>query len=262
MEGFKAFTHDLRSPIQGSAPLWDGTTPYHLPAVTLDTSSEACGAGWNFCREQHVALRIAGLWRDGRPARLFRVVGGPDSIERGDKLRSSTLTIVDEVTDFAPAIEALSEHFDKRFRAEMIEEQLAWLSALARPCRDDQVVQDGLRSALAVRGLSSWNLRRFDSARDARAAWDAIDAWASLAAWDAREAWSAWDAREDWSAWPAWEFWAARDALIVLYTSRIGWSTRPHDLLTVGIRDAYRCGLEIALPTGPTELGWAMGEAR
>jgi hypothetical protein len=31
--------------------------------------------------------------------------------------------------------------------------------------------------------------------------------------------------------------------------------------LTTGIRDAYRHGLEIALPTGPEELGWSMEAA-
>jgi hypothetical protein len=32
-------------------------------------------------------------------------------------------------------------------------------------------------------------------------------------------------------------------------------------MLTVGIREAYRHGLAIVLPTGTRELGWAMGAA-
>jgi hypothetical protein len=33
-------------------------------------------------------------------------------------------------------------------------------------------------------------------------------------------------------------------------------------VLTVGIRDAYCNGLAIAIPTGPTELGWAIEGVR
>ena len=37
-----------------------------------------------------------------------------------------------------------------------------------------------------------------------------------------------------------------------------GWIDYPTDLLTVGIREAYRHGLSIAIPTGPDEIGWEM----
>jgi hypothetical protein len=59
------------------------------------------------------------------------------------------------------------------------------------------------------------------------------------------------DARAAWAAWAA---------LTLTYASANAWVKHPANLLTVGIRDAYRSGLEIAVPTGPDELGWAMAE--
>jgi hypothetical protein len=44
----------------------------------------------------------------------------------------------------------------------------------------------------------------------------------------------------------------------VFYVSKKQWIKGPCDLLTVGLRDAYAHGLEIAMPTGPEELGWSM----
>ena len=43
---YRCFTHDLRSPVQGGDPIWDGRLPYDLPVVTVDTSQAECGAGW------------------------------------------------------------------------------------------------------------------------------------------------------------------------------------------------------------------------
>jgi len=51
---------------------------------------------------------------------------------------------------------------------------------------------------------------------------------------------------------------AARAALCIWYAARRGLFAAAPDMLTVGIRDAYRAGLTLALPTGPSELGWAM----
>jgi hypothetical protein len=34
----------------------------------------------------------------------------------------------------------------------------------------------------------------------------------------------------------------------------------PSGLLTTGVREAYGAGLDIAIPTGPNTLGWAMVE--
>ena len=64
-------THDLRPPVQGGPPIWDGRTPYVLPRVDVDTTDGDCAAGWNACGEAETALRTAGEWPDGRPSRLF-----------------------------------------------------------------------------------------------------------------------------------------------------------------------------------------------
>jgi hypothetical protein len=37
-----------------------------------------------------------------------------------------------------------------------------------------------------------------------------------------------------------------------------GWVDTPAELLTVGLRDAYRAGLAIAVPVEKDVLGWAM----
>lgn len=280
MEGYKVFTNDLCSPIQGGSPVWDGTLPYQLPAVHVDVDAEldGCGAGWNICREAASALRIAGLWPNGRPSRLYRVEAhDPDVIERKKNCRVATGTLVDEIVDLRPVIEELSAPFGS-LAPVMVDEQLAWREALSRPCRDEAAVEAGLRVALEVRRLT-WGLRRYDTARAARdvwasiAAWDAWDAWDARAAWDARDVWDAWDTRAAWeardawdarAAWDAWDARAARTArdawaaLNVFYVAHKGWIAHPPDLLTRGLRDAYRHGLALALPTGPDTLGWAM----
>ena len=87
--GWKVLTHDLRSPVRGGPPIFDGQCPTTLRAVMLDTGGDNCGAGWNYCEAPEAALTIAGLWPTGRPSRLFAVDGSADAIERGDKRRAS-----------------------------------------------------------------------------------------------------------------------------------------------------------------------------
>ncbi len=89
-----------------------------------------------------------------------------------------------------------------------------------------------------------------------------------------RAKWAAFGGRDARNAW------AARDALTVMFVTlsekssgvtctwtKNGpvWETiegpvYPPDLLTVGLREAYYAGLEIAVPTGKQELGWAMAD--
>lgn len=52
--------------------------------------------------------------------------------------------------------------------------------------------------------------------------------------------------------------WDAKDALAWEFAALSEWVTKDPQWLTTGIRDAYRNGLGIAIPTGPGELGWAM----
>ena len=222
--------------------MWDGTLSYTLPPVVVDDGPDDCAPGWNACAEGHTALRIAGLWPDGRPSRLFRVETDGLVVERGDKLRAATWCIVEEILDVTPHVRRMSEPFGE-LADEITAEQMAWRAALARPRHDEAAIETGLREALAARGIESWTLRRFN------------DAWAAR---DARAAWAARDARDARAARDAWDAWDARDALLVFYTSRRGWISSRTDLLTTGIRDAYAAGLAVAIPTGPTELGWAM----
>ena len=229
--GYKVLTHDLRPPIQGGDPIFDGTLPYVLPTVKVDQGDAECAAGWNACREGSTGLRIGGLWPDGWPSRLFAVETTAAVIERGDKLRSSTLTLVSE-EDVAPHIARMSEAFAPH-QMEMTASQLRWREALARPRHDESSVADGLTAALQARELG-WKLKRFDSAKDA---------------WDAKDAWAAWDAKAAWAAW---------DATIWRFAILQGWLNGELDKYDIGIRDAYAAGLHIAVPTGPKQLGWAM----
>jgi len=280
MTNYKVFTSDLCSPIQGGSPVWDGMLPYTAPVVELDKSQDACAVGWNFCRRASTALKIAGIWPNGYPSRLFEVEPIGDVIERGDKCRSAQITIVREVTDLRPAIEELSAPFGAH-KDEMVEEQLKWRESLSRPQYDPEKVEDGLRLALGKRGLAGWTMRRFKNARAFSGACNTSYAWAARSSWSARSSWkymsalSDWDSWYSWSARAAWYDWSyssdmaawadltasdARYALTVFYSSKMSWIKQPADLMTVGIRDAYLNGLEIAIPTGKKELGWAMVE--
>ena len=272
-EGWKVWTHDRRSPIQGGGPVWDGTYPAILPTVPLDTSDAECGSsGWHYCADLAEALRIGGMWPGGWPALYTQVVGSEDAIERGGKRRASSLVLRRQASEaeIAEAVLRFSAVFGPH-AATMAAEQLAWCEALARPLRDDTTVEAGLREALSARGLA-WAVKRYKTARAARDVWTARAAWDAWDASDVRAAWAVWavwDTRNARAVWAAWDIRdvravggakAAWDALTVQYASLMGWVSVPRDLLTRGIRNAYRNGLDVALPTGPDELGYAMIE--
>ena len=268
MRGFKIFTHDLRPPIQGGEPVWNGKIPFELPAVKLDESVGECGAGWNFVKDIKTGLKIAGMWPTGRPSRVFSVEATGKVVERSDKIRTDKLTVLAEVSD--EEINAAIYDFSKAFvphDRRMAESQIKWRRALSRPNRNEKKVEDGLTETLEVRGLK-WKLKKFDSARDAWAAravwaaWDARDAWDAWAAWASRDAWAAWaawDARDAWAAWAARDAW---DALTVEYSALKKWTKDSPELFTRGILSSYENGLGITIPTGESELGWAMEEKR
>ena len=297
MQGYKIFTHDLCSPIQGGTPVWDGETPYDLPTVELDHSPKKCAEGWNFTEDIETGLRIAGMWPNGWPSRVFAVETTGEVIVREEKRRTDQLRILHEVdeAEINEAIFRFSTLFGPH-QQRMADSQIAWRRALGRPFHDPDKAQEGLREALRARGLT-WQLREFKSAsdaREAREAWDAKVAWeanAAGAAWAAREAWAAWTAWTAWEAWEAnaarvawdakvawdarvaraawaawemmeawasWAAWAARAALVLQLAAQHEWVKRPPMLLSIGLRDAYENGLAIALPTGHHELGWAM----
>lgn len=262
MTAWKVLTHDFRPPIQGGDLVFDGSTPFHLPPVDVDETDEECGAGWNACHKLSDALRIAGLWRDGRPSTAWMVTNPVDPVvERGNKIRAASWTIERSATEdeVVAAIREIHAPFGEHQDA-IVEQVLLWRHALARPHRDAAVVVAGLQAALDARGLA-WGLKRFDTAgavraaSAARAAGDAWDTWAASAAGAARDAWD---------SWAAWAAGAARDALIAWYAATKGWIERDPMLLTTGLRDAYEHGLEIVLPVsdgGKTALGYAIGGA-
>ena len=272
IHAWKVLTHDLRLPVQGGEPVFDGKLPYVLSPAAVDDSPADCAAGWNACASPETALRIAGIWPNGRPARLFHVETGAEVVGRGNKLRAAAWTITAEATEdeVRAAIRALSAPFGD-LADEITEEQLAWRAALARPGHDAAAVEAGLRTALKTRRLSAWTTRSFACAEDAWAAWAAWAARDALAAGDARaargawDAWAAWAARDAWDAWDARDAWAARAAgdawaaITAWYAAKRGWVQT--DPLTTGIRDAYTAGLGVAIPTGPDELGWAMEDS-
>ena len=289
MTGYKVLTHDYRPPLQGGDPIWDGVTlPYQLPPVVLDESEADCAPGWHYCEHLADAFQLCGLWPSGWPSEAVVVEPGPERVERGAKARAASLTIVRRATDgeIEDAVLRLSEPFGGHADA-MAAEQFAWREALGRPRYEPSVVEEQLRAALHARELA-WELKQYPSARAARAAWATRDAravwgdratWAAMAGggdWAARDAMAAmadrvtWAARATMDAWAGWgptaawaardarDAWAARAALTVLYAALNGWIDGPADLLTVGIRDAYRHGLAVALPVADGILGWAM----
>jgi len=252
---YKVLSHSMCPPVRGGNPVCSiDDLPFTLPPVDVDDSNKECASGWNACSEGHIALRVAGLWPDGWPARIFQVQTHQPVIERGNKLRSSTWTIIEEV-DIAPHIERLSQAFGE-YAEVMTAEQLAWHRALCRPHYDPTIVERSLRAALAARGLS-WRLRHLDNDRSA---WNTRAAWAARATWNARAAWDTWNTRDAWAAWAAWDARAARAALTWHYASLMGWVNGSPNRYDIGIRNAYEHGLDVVVQTDHNELGWAMVE--
>ena len=275
MTYYKLFRHDRRSPIQTDSPIvWDGSLPFDLPVTALDTSDQECSRGWNWVENLAAGFQIASLWPAGRPSIV--VVGEPsdDVIRRLNKHRSSGGRLVRMATEdeIRGGVFDLSRVFGEHQSA-MVTEQLLWREALARPLRDQSVVIDQLSTALEARGLPDWGLREFPSARNMRAAWDegaaqdTVVAQAAVIAWGMRNARAmvaaraAWASRNDWFVWAAWDTWDTWVALTNYYAALTGWTDQRPDLLTVGLREAYRHGLGCLLPTGPNELGYVMAEA-
>ena len=196
MKGYKVFTHDLRPPIQGGEPVWNGKVPFELPEVKLDESDEECSHGWNFTEDIKTGLTIAGFWPNGRPSRVFEVEAIGKFVQRKEKIRADKLLVLSEVKEdgINDAIKTLSEKWFGSLAEEMTQSQILWREALGRPLHKISKIEEGLKEALEVRGLKKWKLKKFKTARAARDARDARDARAALAAWAAWAARDAWDA--------------------------------------------------------------------
>ena len=246
MTFYKIFTHDFCSPLQGGKPVFDGSIPFTLPTVELDTGNDECSHGWNFVDDLAKGFEIVGMWPNGRPSCVTVIEPSKDAIQRGNKWRSSSGKLVRFATEveIAQGIEQFSKVF-KGFEPEMANEQIAWRYALGRPENNEAAVVENLEKALVHRGLK-WTIKKYKTARAARAA---------RAAWDA---WAAWAAR---TAWDAGAAGAARAALTVFFSSKKEWTKDPADLLTLGLREAYANGLEIAVPVAKDTLGYAMAKS-
>lgn len=150
---YRVTTHDCRPPIRGGDPIFDGTTPFVLPRVHLDRTSTHCAPGWRWVETPQEALRIAGLWPDGRPSRLWRGEVDPADLHlAGGKPRSATGTIVEEA-EISDAI----------------------LADLHRPMAGDglpveAIVAEGL-SAVVLVPLAELDLRLDNPTGRAHAAW-------------------------------------------------------------------------------------------
>ena len=199
-------------------------------------------------------------------------------------MRASSLNLIRQATreEIGEAVGRFSEVFGKHAE-EMAREQMAWFEALGRPLWDEDKVRKGLLTTLERRELK-WGLKVFPDVRAALDAWNSWAIWATWAAWNAwatRDTWNtvaaaaraARDALDSWAIWGAWttkttwnarwyaldpwDAWDARDALTLHFADLNGWVKHPKNLLD-GLREAYQFGLEVAIPTGPDEFGYAM----
>lgn len=276
---YRLFTHDLRSPIQGGLPLFAGSVPHVLPAVSC--------LEWFAWKTPREALQAGGLWPTGRPSRLFRLESEVPIRKSFDGLRASTWTIVEEIVGLEEIVRELTVPWAHGLIDSLVAEQMAWRRALARPYAEAAKVEQGLHRALEIRGFSSWKLRRYPNVE---AIWeDALsevphagdDSWGALDLVDAaKEKWSKSHgiprsgASGLWVGWQEWEgvdFWDdieiseaagasydAEAALNVWSAAKRGWLDCSPDVLTVGIRDAYEHGLASARPVATGVLGWSM----
>lgn len=164
MKAYKGFTHDLRSPIQGGDPVWNGELPYALERVDVNRDPfVVCGAGWNACKTVEDVLAVSGFWPNGFALRVFEVEAVDEDITsvvttRVTKLRASTWTILRECTkeEIYTAIHILtgwshhvffrkdSSAFSNVFPG-AAEEQVLWMEALSRPNHDIDRVRECLR---------------------------------------------------------------------------------------------------------------------
>lgn len=160
MRVYKVFTHDLRSPVVGGEPVWNGQLPHQLPHVSV-ARSETCGTGWAATRSPVNAIHHAGLLPDGRPARVFMCYLEGEYCETTDillpghaKLRASSLLIDSEVPIEA-VVEELAATTWGQYAGNMTHQLLRWMEALKRPLWSETIVGYSLYEALKLQGGGS-----------------------------------------------------------------------------------------------------------
>ncbi len=273
IKGYKIFTHHFCSPIQGGKAIWDGTVPFDLPEVPLDETAARCGEGWNFVADIATGFQYTGMWPTGRPV-VVAAVSTEHAIQREDKMRAANLRIERLATkeEIEDAIRQLSKPFGD-LAEEMVSEQIAWWEALGRPERNEDAVRAGLKQALQAQGLdltlkkylppyTGWASGVVWDTWKPPHSWEGWAAWAQLRRWDVEYPWRP---RERWflqGEFPGWDTWAGRVAqseLIQCYAHGKFPKTLPN-LLTPGLREAFRAGLQFAMLSAPGELGYVMDE--
>lgn len=158
MRVYKVFTHDLRSPVVGGEPVWSGRLPYTLPRVPIARGNHFCGEGWAACRTPTAAIQFAGLFPNGRPARVFTGFVQGDYAESTDpmqpgvmKIRAETI-LLDTEMPLEPIIEELAEITWTKYTGTMISELFDWIAALKRPLHNEHIVGYALYEALKAQG--------------------------------------------------------------------------------------------------------------
>lgn len=184
-----------------------------------------------------------------------------------------------------------------RHTEHMAQEEMLWRDAIRRPYWDPVDAWAGLRDALAARRLGTWTLKEYGTSRGVWAAWDPQYEWEPATGQAIARGWlgasrhqvtvselievgwspsafdytfdplDAWETVSGWA--PAgppslrtWAGYEMRDGLMHTLAVRMGWVGGQQDALTRGLRDAYLAGLGIALPVGPSTLGWAMAKPK
>jgi hypothetical protein len=110
IRGWKVLTHDLRPPIQGGPPIFDGTFPALTEKVLVDTGIRVCSYGWNFTRQLSTAFAIAGYGRPGYRHKAV-LIEAEDFVRRGDKYRTAQLKLIRFATS-DEIFEATSRYFE------------------------------------------------------------------------------------------------------------------------------------------------------
>lgn len=153
MNGFKVLTPDFRPPIQkGHEPLFteDSKFPITLPTVELDKSEKECSFGWNFCKDARTAFQISNLTSFKGLNKLFHVTGSEDTIERGNKLRCSQLTLNRPVTEKEIYL-SLKEPNNKQ------EQLYCWFS---NPELEENIsiITECLQETLKLKSMAGWKV--------------------------------------------------------------------------------------------------------
>lgn len=166
--GYKAFTHDLRSPLMGGIRLWDGGLPFVLPRVDVDLSDAPCARGWYACLRLPDTLAFAGLWAHGRAVRVFRVETDGEVVHRVfesdgvkyPKCRAATWTITAEVPVDEVALKSGLGEVSEVVAADVLPDQARWFAALGSRVRDPASVAGCLSAFLDASAMPFVGLRQ------------------------------------------------------------------------------------------------------